>query len=286
LSNLPDVQNTLDHRNVAINRVGISNYIFPIKVKQKSGRYIDASAAVKLFVDLPKDSRGQNLSRFAISLVEFSHHPISAITIPKLLDHLKENLQSNDAYAKFEFDYFIDKVSPVSKITAPQSYRCAFTGIKKDGNYTFILEVNVIAAALCACSKEMSLLKNSDITMTDSIYEIAGRYGMGAHNQRSRIRLEVVPQEDKFIWIEDLVELIESCASAPTYPILKRPDEKYVTELAYNNPKFSEDITRDIHLAVEARGDVHSWSLKVSNEESIHPYEVLCSQRSDNWGKI
>ncbi len=280
---LPDVQNTKDHRNISIHRVGISDYVFPIKVRRKGGGYVDTSASVNLFVDLPKDYKGTNVSRFACSLVEFSHHPISAITIPRLLKHLKHRLQSNNVYARFEFDYFIDKVSPVSKMVAPQNYRCAFTGIEHDNNYTFVLEVNVVAAALCACSKAMSLLRNSLEEIKGELCEIADHYGKGAHNQRSRIRLEIVPKEGKFVWIEDLVDLLESCASAPTYPILKRPDEKYVTELAYENPKFSEDITRDIQLAIEERDDIHSWSLKVSNEESIHPYNVVCYQRSDNW---
>ena len=106
---------------------------------------------------------------------------------------------------------------------------------------------------------------------------------MGAHNQRSHIRVAVIAKEGETIWLEDLIDLMEKEASAPVYPILKRPDEKFVTEQAYNNAKFSEDITRDVQLALEALPSVHSWSLRVFNEESIHPYDVCCYQHSDNW---
>ena len=283
MSNLPDVQNSKDVREINIDRVGITNVVFPIKVRQMSGGDQQVASNVKLFVGLPHHFRGVNMSRFMVSLVEFSNTTISSSTMPHLLDYLCARLESEDAYAKFEFDYFIDKVSPVSKLSAPQNYKCAFTGIKKDGNYTFILEVNIVGAAVCVCSKEMSLLKNSDITMTGGIKEIADYYGMGAHNQRSNVRIELISKENQIIWIEEVISLTDPQFSTPVYPILKRPDEKYVTEHGYNNAKFSEDIARDIHLALENCGKAHSWSIRVENMESIHTYNALSIIRSKEW---
>lgn len=289
---LPDIQNREDERGIAIERVGITNVYFPIKVKTKEGGYVPVSARVKLFVGLPKVNRGANLSRFYETLVEFSNHTMSSEAMPKLLELLQKNMKSYDAYARFEFDYFIDRKAPVSKKEAPQRYRCAFTGVRRNGEYEFILEVRVIATSLCPCSKSMSLLSNltegslgveCGELVSEQFSLIKDKVGMGAHNQRSNIRVEVVFKADQRIWIEDLIELVEEQASAPVYPILKRPDEKFVTEKAYNNPKFSEDIIRDIQLALEKLVTVKEWAIRVSNEESVHSYDVTCYQQSKEW---
>jgi GTP cyclohydrolase I len=301
--NLPDLQNEEDTRGVEIDRVGITNVKFPIKVRRKPSEpkkheYDEVSADVRLFVGLPHNYKGVNMSRFTECLVEFSRHTISMSSMPDLLISLQEKLKSKDAYARFEFDYYIDKTAPVSKKTAPMAYRCAFTGIKRNGTTDFILEVNVIAASLCPCSRGMSLLEQESVR--DEIFkerlelelneehkiilQSAGRFvGMGAHNQRSQIRVQVICKEKEFLWIEDLVDLIEAQASAPTYPILKRPDEKFVTEQAYNNAKFSEDIARDIHLALQLNEKIEVFSVKVRNEESIHPYDCVSYTHSSNW---
>ncbi|MFA5395465.1 MAG: GTP cyclohydrolase I FolE2, partial [Methanogenium sp.] len=244
---------------------------------------------------------GANLSRFMQCLLEFHDTGVGFIsidTIPELLKRLQYSMKSDDAYARAEFDYFIAKVSPVTKLPAPQAYKCAFTGIMKGDEYKFILEVNVIAASLCPCSKEMSLLKNlgkiveerdtAIIIGNDGPPALAGKnllevVGMGAHNQRSLIRVQLTSKDNQIIWIEDVIEAIEKSASAPTYPLLKRPDEKFVTEMAYNNAKFSEDILRDLQKNIEALSNIESWSLKVENQESIHPYSVTCYQNSDSW---
>ena len=292
---LPDLQNRPDERGIAIERVGITNVKFPIRVRTKEGGFQETSARVKLFVGLPEEYKGVNMSRFMESLVEFRdiNGDFSGVQMPDLLKTLMKNLKSKDAYARFEFDYFINITAPVSKKVAPQAYRCAFTGIlQDDGTYDFVLEVNVTAASLCPCSKEMSLLDNlmpeetnipeayaSEVEMSG----IGNKVGMGAHNQRSQIRAEVIAVPDQIIWIEDVVSLIEAQASAPVFPILKRPDEKYVTELAYKNPKFSEDITRDVQTSLMAHPLVSAWRLRVFNEESIHTFDVCCYQESDNW---
>ena len=300
---LPDLQNTEDTRGVPLYRVGITEALFPIRVKRKPvgeiEDYDEVSAATKLFVGLPKEYKGVNMSRFYECLVEFAHHPISLNSMPDLLILLQERLKSQDAYARFEFDYYIDKSAPVSGKTAPMAYRCAFTGIKRNGHTDFILEVNVTAASVCPCSREMSLLENLDGSAIEilsyahpkhddnpehgNMKFISTKVGMGAHNQRSQIRVQVIATEGGFIWIEDLVTLIDAQASAPTYPILKRPDEKFVTEQGYNNSKFSEDIARDVHLALQNDPKVKGFAVKIENEESIHPYNCTSYTKSDNW---
>jgi len=304
ISKLPDLQNQQDIRNIPLHRVGIENTYFPIKVKRKpniegKSEYNEVSALTDLFVGLPKEYKGINMSRFYECLLEFSRHTISLNSMPDLLVLLQNKLKSKDAYARFEFDYYIDKTAPVSKKVAPMSYRCAFTGIKRNGTTDFILEINVIAASICPCSREMSLLENLDGTAIEildyahpkhnddpehgNMKFISTKVGMGAHNQRSQIRVQVIAKEKEFLWIEDLVGLIEAQASAPTYPILKRPDEKFVTELGYNNSKFSEDIARDVHIALQKHDKVFAFSVKVRNEESIHPYDCTSYTHSDNW---
>jgi len=312
---LPDLQNSEDIRGIAIDRVGLTNVLFPIKIKRKPDgtskrNYDEVSASVKLFVGLPKEYKGVNMSRFYECLVEFSHHTISLNSMPELLVLLQKKLKSSDAYARFEFDYYIDKEAPASKKVAPMAYRCAFTGIKHNGTTDFILEVKVIAASLCPCSREMSLLSQLQGSNTPPPFRrrrsnenrrqkhgshkwkeeiptdlkfITQQVGMGAHNQRSQIRVQIISKDGEFIWLEDVIADIEAQASAPTYPILKRPDEKFVTELAYNNAKFSEDIARDIHLSLQNNEKIAEFAVKVRNEESIHPYDVVSYTKSENW---
>lgn len=290
---LPDLQNREDARGISIDRVGITGYIFPVEILNISGEVNSVSAVVDLFVGLPHNYKGVNMSRFSECLLEFSDKMVGFHMFPQLLSLMQTKLESADAYARFEFDYFIKKTSPVSKIEAPQAYRCAFTGIQHGTDYTFILEVNVVAASVCPCSREMSLLEN----LFDRDIEFNGEHlidlerfkkgcsqvGMGAHNQRSKIKVRVITKPNEIFWIEDLIKLIEGCASAPTYPILKRPDEKFVTELGYNNAKFSEDILRDIQLGLEAKAFVDEWFIKVDNEESIHPFNATSIQHSKGW---
>lgn len=304
---LPDVQNRPDSRGISLERVGLTNLKFPTFILRKDGAHSNISADVELFANLPKEAKGHNLSRFSEVLVDFgnTHNLLSSKTLPDLLKAMQDRLVSRDVYARFEFDYFIDKEAPVSKKIAPMPYRCAMTGIKRNGDTYFILEVNVIAASLCPCSKEMSLLNevlvsgdsnrmipvsnSHEPAMMNMVIDViknsgmGSKVGMGAHNQRSQIRVRLLLDSFDTLWIEDIVKLVEDQASAPTFPILKRPDEKWITEKAYNNPKFSEDIARDVQIALQNENKIFEWSLKVRNEESIHPYDVCVVQQSENW---
>jgi len=307
---LPDVQNRVDPRGIGLYRVGVTNVKFPTRILRKNGTFSNISAGVKLFANLPQEAKGHNLSRFNEVLVDFGNNNtlLSSTTLPHLLTEMQKRLGSTDVYARFEFDYYIDKQAPASKKIAPMAYACAMTGIKKKEDTYFILEVNTIAASVCPCSREMSLLEHLEYSDLEwnvpskeedpeeyyknvtkkafedaSNVEMAQQVGMGAHNQRSYIKVELLLDSNNTLWIEDVIPLIEACASAPTYPILKRPDEKFVTELGYNNAKFSEDIARDVQVTLQNTPQILAWSLKVRNEESIHPYDVMSSSKSDNW---
>jgi len=291
---LPDVQNRIDPRGIGLYRVGVTNVKFPTRILRKNGTFSNISAGVKLFANLPQEAKGHNLSRFNEVLVEFGNNNtlLSSTTLPNLLSEMQKRLGSTDVYARFEFDYYIDKQAPASKKVAPMAYACAMTGIKRKEDTYFILEVNTIAASVCPCSREMSLLEHltekdleedfSNLTSPE-FKLINNKVGMGAHNQRSHIKVELLLDPSNTLWIEDVIPLVEACASAPTYPILKRPDEKFVTELGYNNAKFSEDIARDVQVSLQNTPQILAWSLKVRNEESIHPYDVMSSSKSDNW---
>lgn len=305
MSELPDVQNRVDHRGISLERVGLTNVKFPTLILRKDGTSSNISAKVKLFANLSEEAKGHNLSRFSEVLVDFgdNHSVLSSKTLPDLLTDMQDRLKSTDVYARFEFDYYIRKQAPVSNKTAYMAYPCAMTGIKKGETTSFILEVNITAASVCACSKEMSLLENLQASECFIVDNNGGTkfckeeyfaetkkndvvcksVGMGAHNQRSQIKVEVLLDPNNTIWIEDLIPVVEDQASAPTYPILKRPDEKWVTERGYNNPKFSEDIARDVQIVLQNDTRIKAWSLKVENEESIHPFNVMSSSKSDTW---
>lgn len=290
MGTLPDMQNRPDSRGVSIERVGIKGYKFPISLSTKDGGTQAVTSTADLYVGLPHDYKGVNMSRFSESLLAYSNTKIGAATFPELLQLMKSKLESDDAYARFEFDYFIHKTAPVSRITAPQAYRCAFTGIHRGDDYSFILEVNVVAASVCPCSREMSLYPNIYEDMHPEHEHVSASFsddlcsvGQGAHNQRSLIKVKVQCPDDKIVWIEDLIDLIEKAASAPTYPILKRPDEKFVTEQGYNNAKFSEDIIRDVQVALDKFEFPLEYYVHVENQESIHPYSATCINRSEGW---
>ncbi len=295
---LPDIQNQRDERGIALDRVGITNVYFPIMVERKDDLEdpFIVSSRVKLFVHLPKEYKGANLSRFMQCLVKYENEVIDKDSMPKLLDELKIKLKSKDAYARFEFDFYKDVKSPVSNNKAPQRYRCAFIGQHENGTYNFIIEINVVASTVCPCSRSMSLLENlkngelkddnirvHQVLKDRSIVSLGSNVGMGAHNQRSNIRVRLIAKENEMVWLEDLIDLVEAQASAPVFPILKRPDEKWVTERGYNNAKFSEDVARDVFTALQKHSKIDSWAVRVYNEESIHSFDVSSYVKSANW---
>jgi len=247
-----DVQSELDKRNVPINRVGISGISYPITVLDKEMGTQETVATVVMAVALPHEYRGTHMSRFVEMLEEFrgkiSPHELDALT-----DHLVTRLEAFKAEVIFRFPYFIRKSAPVSKRESWSRYDVTFKAEKVQSRFDFVTEVIVAVQTLCPCSREIS--------------------DFGAHNQRAYLRLAVKMKD--FVWLEELISIVESCASAPTFSLLKREDEKFITEHAYNNPRFVEDVVREVALKLETDKRISWFKVLVSSSESIHNHDAF-----------
>lgn len=243
---LPDIQKQSDNRNLNIDKVGIKAIQYPIRVKDKNNGYQKTIAQVNMYVNLPHHFKGTHMSRFVEVLNETHQHEISVDTLGDILQHIKSKLEAEIAYIELRFPYFLEKEAPLSKEKSLLDYSC--TLIANSNDKVFQLTVEVPITTVCPCSKEIS------------------KYG--AHNQRSYATVEVTASE--MIWIEDLIEKVEKCGSCEIYPLLKREDEKYVTEKAYDNPAFVEDVVRNIALEFNACKEILDYTIEVESMESIH----------------
>lgn len=259
---LRDIQNLKDNRNVDIQKVGIKNLKLPLIIQRKNSSNLVVSADARVCVSLPRHYKGTHMSRFVEVLTEWQHKNLLGVDIKGCLEKIINNLDAESGELEFKFTYFIDKKSPVTKISAPMSYECSFEGRIIDGVYKFILGVVVPVTTLCPCSKEIS--------------------DNGAHNQRALINVKVSYDESEQIWIEDLIELVENCASCPLYTLLKRDDEKFVTEKAWNNPKFVEDILRDVVVELRNFPVVNEFEVDCEAFESIHNHSAWAFQHEFN----
>lgn len=259
---MEDVQSKLDHRGISIQRVGVSQIRLPVQVETKEKSFQSVLATIRMTVDLPQEYKGTHMSRFLEIMHPWSDKTLSSRSVSEILTEMREKLQAETAHFEMDFEYFIDKVAPVSKSKSLLGIRCRFEGTLNSEREDFILQVAVPVTSLCPCSKEIS------------------QYG--AHNQRSEIRVRVrYDHQDRYFWIEDLVALLEAQASSPVYPILKRDDEKFVTEKAYENPKFVEDMVRDVVLALRAQPGVVWFQAECENFESIHNHNAYAFQEED-----
>ena len=257
-SQLKDIQNQKDKRGIDIQKVGVNGVEVPLLIDRKGSDSQVVSAKARLSVTLPHDYRGTHMSRFIEILSEYSNKRTLGVDIKGLLQDVKKRLESESAHVKFEFKYFINKKAPISEMEFPVGYDCSFQGDLTGDNYKFILGVKVPVTTLCPCSKEIS------------------KYS--AHNQRTMVKVKVSYDENDIIWIEDLVEKIESCGSSQVYSILKRCDEKYVTESAYENPKFVEDVLRDVICLLEKDEKITFYEVEVEAQESIHNHNAWAWQ--------
>ncbi len=257
-SELKDIQNQSDIRGIDIQKVGVNGVEVPLIIERKNAQSQVVSAKARLSVTLPHDYRGTHMSRFIEILSDYSNRNLLGVDIKGLLIDVKEKLNSQSAHVKFEFKYFINKKAPVSGMEFPVGYDCSFQGDLTGEDYKFILGVKVPVTTLCPCSKEIS------------------KYS--AHNQRTMVKVKVSYDENDIIWIEDLVEKIEECGSSPVYSILKRCDEKYVTESAYENPKFVEDVLRDVISFLRKDDKVKFYEAEVEAQESIHNHNAWAWQ--------
>lgn len=249
---LPDTQALKDYRGVRINRVGVVNLKFPLDIVRQDKTTYKAEADFELFGSLFHRIRGTNMSRFISVLMEKIGASISPDNFYELLLSLKKSLKCEDVYISAQFNFPIIKKAPATGKESILYYNCKFIGKMKRRKYDFILQVQVPVTTVCPCSKAIS------------------KYG--AHGQKGYITVQL--KGSKVPWIEELVPIIEQCGSCEIYSLLKRPDEKFVTEKAHNNPKFGEDVARDVAVALQKMKNIDWFRIKVVNQESIHDHLV------------
>ncbi|MEA3357849.1 MAG: GTP cyclohydrolase FolE2 [Thermodesulfobacteriota bacterium] len=247
---MKDIQNQRDDRNIDIDKVGIKDIRYPITVRDKEVKTQQTVAMINMYVDLPRNYKGTHMSRL-IEILNENNRSISIQNLSDILLTMKQRLNAESAHIEISFPYFIMKSSPVTHSQGLMEYQCTFKGSINKGK-DLVLMINVPITTLCPCSKEIS--------------------SYGAHNQRGEIRLQV--RFKKFVWIEDLIKLAEECASCDVYSVLKREDEKYVTEMAYQNPKFVEDVVRDVAKKLEKDSNITWFAVESENFESIHNHNA------------
>ena len=249
---MKDIQNQTDPRNIPIDKVGIKNLRYPITVRDRRDGFQHTVASINMFVNLPHNYKGTHMSRF-VEILHLIRPEVSLKKFSEILDQMKKHLNAASAHIEMTFPYFIEKKAPVSNSPGLMDYTCRIIGTSDpNSKVDLVSEVIVPISSVCPCSKEIS----------------AG----GAHNQRGEVRLST--RFKKFIWMEDMIELVEEAASCDVYSILKRVDEKCVTEKGFNNPKFVEDIVRDIAEKLQKDNNITWFSVSAENFESIHNHSA------------
>jgi len=249
---IPDVQSSADSRQLPINKVGIKSIRHPVKVLDKNGGVQHTIANFNMYVGLPHNFKGTHMSRF-VEILNSHDREISVESFETMLREMVVKLEAETGIVEMSFPYFINKEAPVSKVQSLMDYEVTFVGeILEGGIYRQTMKVLVPVTSLCPCSKKIS--------------------ERGAHNQRSHVT--VTATTNAFVWIEDIVQMVEKQGSCELYGLLKRPDEKYVTERAYDNPKFVEDLVRDVAGALNAEPRIDAYVLEAENFESIHNHSA------------
>ncbi len=250
-----DIQKEKDLRGIPLNNVGIKNFKYPIKVADKHNGYQDTIASINLYAGLEPENRAVHMSRL-VQIIHEWNLPISVESIVDLLSYTKEKLEANSSVAEIAFPYFINKKAPVSKLEGKVDYYCEIRGSSSNGSMDdIVLKVHVPVCSVCPCSKAISI--------------------NGAHNQRGEVIINV--RFRNAVWIEDIVRVAETAASSDIFSVLKRPDEKYVTETSFNNTKFVEDIARDAATQLIEDPNITWFSVSVENYESIHSHNAYAS---------
>lgn len=255
---MPDMQQSRDTRNIAIDKVGVKDISYPIVVLDKYREKQHTVAKVNMFVDLPEHFKGTHMSRF-IEVLNLYHDGISVENMETILAEMKSRLGSGRAHLELDFPYFIEKRAPVSGARSLLEYQCRMLGTQTE-EFDFILEASIPVTSLCPCSKEIS--------------------ERGAHNQRSIVTVQI--RYSEHIWLEDLIQWVEECASCPVYALLKREDEKAVTEQAYDNPMFVEDMVRAVTEKLRAVEQISWFTIQCENFESIHNHSAYAMVESRN----
>ena len=252
---MKDIQNQRDYRNIPIDKVGIKNLRYPMTVLDRKNGFQHTVASINMYVDLPHKYKGTHMSRF-VEILHILQPEVSFKRLAEVLEEMKKHLNAESAHIEVSFPYFIDKAAPVSGARGLMDYTCRIIGFSDaEGRLDLVSEVIVPISSVCPCSKEIS--------------------SEGAHNQRGEVRLQT--RFRKFIWMEDMIELVEEYASCEVFSVLKRTDEKYVTEKAFSNPKFVEDIVRDISKRLKEDENITWFSVSAENFESIHNHSAYAS---------
>lgn len=248
------MQNTRDSRNITLDEAGIKDLLYPVTILDRERERQETVASISMSVELPHHFKGTHMSRFMEVLSRHSR-VFDGGTIPAILNELKVVLEARSARMTVSFPYFLEKRAPVTGVPARMDYQCTFQGSSGPEGEDFLLTVSVPVGSLCPCSREIS--------------------DYGAHNQRARITLEVMSAPDEngvpeMVWIEELIEIAEASASSPVYPLLKRPDEKFITERSYDNPVFVEDMVRNASESLMEDSRIAWFRVTAESQESIH----------------
>lgn len=255
---IADVQGRPDSRRLSIDQVGIKDIRHPVRISDRSGGEQHTVATFSMYVALPDHFKGAHMSRF-VHVLNQQEQEISVRSFRHMLAEMTELLEADSGRIEMRFPYFINKRAPVSGVQSLVDYEVTLTGEIRDSRSTMNLKVQVPVTSLCPCSKAIS--------------------EYGAHNQRSHVTVSV--QSNAFIWIEEIVDMVENEASSEIYGLLKRVDEKHVTERAYDNPKFVEDVVRDIAALLNGDERVTAYSVEAENFESIHNHSAYAQITRD-----
>lgn len=257
--NLQDTQSQKDYRSLPINKVGIRNLKYPIAVKDKDIKIQHTIATISMYVDLPKHYKGTHMSRF-LEIIEKNNREIHINSIFQILDEMKKQLKASASHIEVEFPFFMCKEAPISKRKSLMDYKVKFHAVKETEKEDFIMTVKVPVTTLCPCSKNIS------------------KYN--AHNQRGEVTVSI--RFNNSIWIEDIIKIVEESSSCDLYALLKREDEKYVTEKAYENPVFVEDLVRNVVLKLRQNKNITWYTVEAENFESIHNHNAYALIESDS----
>jgi GTP cyclohydrolase I len=250
-SKLHDKQSERDYRELRIDKVGVRGLRFPIQIRDKAHALQNTVATIGMFVDLPKEFKGTHMSRF-IEVLNAHGNIVHVDNITDILHEMQKKLHATTSHLEMEFPFFLSKTAPVSGKESVMDYTARFDAAACGNEIDFVLTVKAKVTTLCPCSKAIS--------------------AYGAHNQRGEVTVQI--RSAKAIWIEDLIAIIESSASAELFSLLKRQDEKAVTERAYENPVFVEDLVRNVALRLNAHADVTWYRVEAENFESIHNHNA------------
>jgi len=249
---IPDVQGSADTRHLAINKVGIKSIRHPVRVMDKNGGVQHTIAVFNMYVGLPHNFKGTHMSRF-VEILNTNEREISVENFEPMVREMVKRLEAETGHVEMTFPYFVNKQAPVSGVQSLMDYEVTFIGeVCEGGKYRFTMKVLVPVTSLCPCSKKIS--------------------ERGAHNQRSHVTVTATTND--FVWIEELVQLVEGQASCELYGLLKRVDEKYITERAYDNPKFVEDMVRDVATLLNHEKRIDAYVVESENFESIHNHSA------------